>query len=234
MAPRRPGRPRRNRRLDHAATSRPGRTSTNRANEDSRRPQRPPPTRTRPHQRSKTSAGHPVAKPIRQTPPPIPVRRSPPAGTHAEVRTMCGGFLDGLERKAARGVVLNESGTGYQIQESRVAQGLASQVRPRLRGEVPRPHPRRNAVARNARASTSHRNLASPPQISDQIARTVKAHAAVERACQVRMRQDRIFERRVAVAVQIATKETARLAEICGSIETTAALVGMEPDEVRR
>ena len=77
-------------------------------------------------------------------------------------------------------------------------------------------------------------NKASPQQISDQITRTADAHAAVERACRARMLQTRYAEQRVAAAVQTAAIETARLAAACGSIQTTARVVGLEPNEVRR
>lgn len=87
-------------------------------------------------------------------------------------------------------------------------------------------------MATNDQATTS-RDKASPRQISNQAARAVKAHAAVERACRTRMVKVDRAERQVSAAVQVAARETARLASIC-SVETTAGLLGLEPDEVRR
>jgi hypothetical protein len=87
-------------------------------------------------------------------------------------------------------------------------------------------------VATNDQATTS-RNKASPQQISNQAARAVKAHAAVERACLARLVEVHRAERQVSAAVHVAARETARLAAIC-SVETTAGILGLEPDEVRR
>lgn len=89
-------------------------------------------------------------------------------------------------------------------------------------------------MAKNQRATTSRHTKASPVQISNQLSRTVQAHSAVERACLTRTLQIHVSERRVATAVQVAAVETARLAMMCGSVRTTASVLGLEPDEVRR
>ena len=85
-------------------------------------------------------------------------------------------------------------------------------------------------MANSERATVPRRTKAMSRQISDQIARTVRAHAAVNRACRTRNYADR----QVASTVHLAAAETARLAEICGSVETTARVLGLTPDEVQR
>ena len=89
-------------------------------------------------------------------------------------------------------------------------------------------------MAKNERATTSRRAKPSPQQVSAQIARAMRAHNLVERACLERAHQVQRAERRVAVAAQAAAVETARLAATCGSVQTTASILSLEPDEVRR
>jgi hypothetical protein len=62
----------------------------------------------------------------------------------------------------------------------------------------------------------------------------VHAHAAVNRAYRARAFLAHYADRRVAGTVHVAAAETARLAAICGSVETTARVVGLTPDEVQR
>ena len=88
-------------------------------------------------------------------------------------------------------------------------------------------------MAVDEQATRSRRNKPSPQRISHQIARAMQAHAAVEEACRARTLEIQRAERRIAAAVQAATRETARLAATCGSIQTTGAILGLEPDEVR-
>ena len=88
-------------------------------------------------------------------------------------------------------------------------------------------------MAKSQRATMPRRPKARSRQISDQIARAVHAHAAVNRACRTRMFLAHYADRQVAGTVHVAAAETARLAAICGSVETTARVLGLTPDEVQ-
>ncbi len=86
----------------------------------------------------------------------------------------------------------------------------------------------------NERARTSRRTRPSSRQVSDQVARAVRAHSAVEHARRTLRLEVYLAERKVAAATQWAATETARLAALCGSVETAAGVLGLEPDEARR
>jgi hypothetical protein len=71
-------------------------------------------------------------------------------------------------------------------------------------------------------------------RVEEQLARAVRAHAAVERA---RAARDRAIERadqRVTDATGLAVHETARLAATCASAEAAAEILDLDVRDVRR
>ena len=71
-------------------------------------------------------------------------------------------------------------------------------------------------------------------RIEEQTSRTVRAFRAADRARAARERAVERADQHLHDAIAAATAETARLADICGSVEAAAEILGIEAREVRR
>lgn len=72
------------------------------------------------------------------------------------------------------------------------------------------------------------------PTVRAQTERAARAYTSANRARVTRRRAIALADQRVDARDDAACMETARLVWTCGSVETAAALLGMDPDRVRR
>ncbi len=72
------------------------------------------------------------------------------------------------------------------------------------------------------------------PTVRAQTERAARAYTTANRARVARRRTMALVDKRIEARDDAACLETARLVWTCGSVETAAALLGMDPDRVRR
>jgi hypothetical protein len=65
-------------------------------------------------------------------------------------------------------------------------------------------------------------------------ARTIKAHASLDRAVEAKAAAIERYDERVAHAEAVSSAETAELARVCGSAEAAAEILGWPVQDVRR